>query len=201
MFCNKLRPQLRELEKDNLWDSFNNTKLCRTLAYAGGDNNLEYSFNMFDMLNRVDKECNKLLHLGLGNKSKCARLSALDLGWSDILDKAERKYISQITGNPVRWPPACNARDSKGVPPAFPAKNPNKPRVSKKKNPKCVPPKAGESEVKTFHGEYFYWCAKCKRWTKSHGTAGHTGGKSNPACAPSGGFDANRYLIPEPHLW
>jgi hypothetical protein len=97
-----------------------------TLANAGGANNPEYKIPLFDMLCHVDEECMKLVCLPLTNKSKCASLSVLGLGWRDILDKAEANYISQTTENAIRWPPACHARDSKGVPPAFSAKNPNK---------------------------------------------------------------------------
>ena len=36
-----------------------------------------------------------------------------------------------------------------------------------------IPPKDGESEIKFIDGKKSYWCAKCKRWTLSHGTDGH----------------------------
>ena len=36
-----------------------------------------------------------------------------------------------------------------------------------------IPPAPGQSETKTMHGKNFHWCAKCKRWTTSHGTAQH----------------------------
>ena len=35
------------------------------------------------------------------------------------------------------------------------------------------PPKAGESEIKVIDGKKKHWCAKCKRWTLSHGTETH----------------------------
>lgn len=36
-----------------------------------------------------------------------------------------------------------------------------------------IPPKDGESEIKFIDGKKSYWCAKCRRWTLSHGTDGH----------------------------
>ena len=35
------------------------------------------------------------------------------------------------------------------------------------------PPKPGESEIKHLNGKKTYWCAKCNRWTLSHGTESH----------------------------
>ena len=35
------------------------------------------------------------------------------------------------------------------------------------------PPKAGESEIKFIGGKKHYWCAKCNRWTLTHGTESH----------------------------
>ena len=35
------------------------------------------------------------------------------------------------------------------------------------------PPKDGESEIKTIQDKKYYWCAKCNRWTLSHGTDNH----------------------------
>ena len=40
-------------------------------------------------------------------------------------------------------------------------------------NPSKIPPKPGEREMKTINGVDKYWCAKCSRWTPSHGTDGH----------------------------
>jgi len=39
--------------------------------------------------------------------------------------------------------------------------------------PRTPPPKPGESEIKFINGKKSYWCAKCNRWTISHGTDGH----------------------------
>ena len=40
---------------------------------------------------------------------------------------------------------------------------------------KTPPPKPGESEITYINGTKKYWCAKCKRWTLSHGTDAHKG--------------------------
>jgi hypothetical protein len=43
---------------------------------------------------------------------------------------------------------------------------------------KLVEPKSGEPETKqNISGRTFYWCSKCKCWSVTHGTSGHTGGK------------------------
>ena len=44
----------------------------------------------------------------------------------------------------------------------------------KKANPALkTPPKKGESEIKFIENKKRYWCAKCGRWTLSHGTNSH----------------------------
>jgi hypothetical protein len=95
MFCNKVRPLLQELQMGNLSDSLNNLQLCRTLANAGGSDNKEYATPLFNMLCELDSASIKITHLD--NKGKCAALTAQDLYWDDILDKAEVGYLSQTT--------------------------------------------------------------------------------------------------------
>ena len=46
-------------------------------------------------------------------------MSRKKLGWRDILKLAESKYKAQMIESFVRWPPACNALDSKAAPPSF----------------------------------------------------------------------------------
>jgi hypothetical protein len=42
---------------------------------------------------------------------------------------------------------------------------------------KLIAPKSGEPETKqNVRGRTFHWCSKCKRWSATHGTSGHTGG-------------------------
>ena len=46
---------------------------------------------------------------------------------------------------------------------------------------KKVPPGDGTPETKTMNGKTWHWCAHCTRWSTTHGTAGHTGPKTNSA--------------------
>ena len=46
-------------------------------------------------------------------------MSSLDVGWNDILDLAEEKYLMQMTPGSIRWAPACHNRDSKAPPSQF----------------------------------------------------------------------------------
>jgi hypothetical protein len=42
---------------------------------------------------------------------------------------------------------------------------------------KLIAPKSGEPETKqNVRGRTFHWCSKCKCWSATHGTSGHTGG-------------------------
>ena len=50
---------------------------------------------------------------------------------------------------------------------------------------KPPPPKEGESEIIFIEGIKYYWCATCKRWTRSHGTDTHRG-KEEPQAAAIG---------------
>jgi hypothetical protein len=36
-----------------------------------------------------------------------------------------------------------------------------------------VPPRLAQPQTKTMHDKKFHWCATCKCWTQSHGTAEH----------------------------
>ena len=47
---------------------------------------------------------------------------------------------------------------------------------SKKKSWRRTPPSSGSPETITKDGRTHYWCAKCKRWTTTHGTKGHVDG-------------------------
>ncbi len=63
---------------------------------------------------------------------------------------------------------------------------------------KIIPPEAGQPETKTSdNGRTFHWCAKCKRWTPSHDTSGHTG-KKKESRPPQ---EANLCLVPDPSCW
>jgi hypothetical protein len=66
---------------------------------------------------------------------------------------------------------------------------------------KTLAPKAGEPEIKKFENRSWRWCAKCGRWSTTHGTAQHTGptrGSSTSSGAPPA--QAN-FLYPMPSAW
>jgi len=63
---------------------------------------------------------------------------------------------------------------------------------------KLIPPGQGQPQSKfTSEGKAFHWCAKCKRWSTTHGTAEHTG-KSGPRDSNP---QANMFLVPDPSAW
>ena len=53
---------------------------------------------------------------------------------------------------------------------------------------KPPPPKPGESEITHIDGDKYYWCSKCNRWTRTHGTETHRDKSSDP----SAGMTARR---------
>jgi hypothetical protein len=60
-------------------------------------------------------------------------------------------------------------------------------------NWKKVPPVAGDPVTKTMSGKVFQWCAKCGRWTTTHATDSHTGGRDK--------VEANMALVLDPSAW
>ena len=173
-------------------------------------------------------------------------LSALELGWDDILDKVEERYQLQVVPDMIRWPPAYNTVDTKAPPGQFganlthiPSSEGSSNSYSKKNrkchecgkpghfkrdcpelksngngsgngnrnhrnNPKTTPPASNETPIKQCNGEPVFekeingrtmQCAKCKRYTTTHNTGSHTGGKPNIAGQASYG------LVPAPYLW
>ena len=125
LFVAAIRPKLKHLTAGRLWDSMNNVALCRILACAGsysdGGSNPEYSNSLFDMHTKLQTACKLITHLA--NKEKAAYMNKKNLGWDDILKLAETQYLSQMVATRVRWPPACNAKDSKAPPGAFGSAN------------------------------------------------------------------------------
>jgi hypothetical protein len=55
-----------------------------------------------------------------------------------------------------------------------------------------VPPGPGQPEKKSVEGKGYHWCQHCKRWSTTHGTAGHTRPKP---CETYFGF------APDPCAW
>ena len=77
-------------------------------------------------------------------------------------------------GQTGHWAKDCPkpTKDSKSGNGRKSNKKPNQGR-SKTPGTRTPPPKPGESEIKFIDGVKKYWCAKCNRWTLSHGTSGH----------------------------
>ncbi len=108
----ELRRLIKTLVIARMWDSKNNSQLCRTLIDAGGDaSNQEYLAEMYTMLAKVKKEIAKTGHLN--NDDKIKHMTKNDVGWEDILKLADTLYSGMATPGQVRWPPALNPRDSK----------------------------------------------------------------------------------------
>ena len=105
------RKDILALEKANAYDSRRNIALCRLFTEAGGPNNSEYSTPMYDMLKEVKKKVSMITHMN--NQDKIAEMNKVDLGWKDILQKAEDNYKELTTNGNVRWPPQCNPMDLK----------------------------------------------------------------------------------------
>ncbi|MGB0787892.1 MAG: hypothetical protein ACPGR1_07830, partial [Candidatus Poseidoniaceae archaeon] len=97
------RQYIKSMVMARQWDSKNNTKLCRILTEAGGLSNPEYSTPMYSFLNEVKEEVAKITHLN--NTDKAKTMSRKNLGWDDILKKAEHHYNELTTPGCIRWPP------------------------------------------------------------------------------------------------
>ena len=72
-------------------------------------------------------------------------------------------------------------------------KNKEKNSTEKKKNWKRIAPKDGEEHTKKVGKRTFYWCAKCNRWSTTHGTDTHVKKEETSAA------EAN--LIQTPGIW
>ena len=217
----KLRPLILQLVKARAWDSKKNIDLCRILSSAGGETNHEYQFPMIELLGQVKAECATITHLS--NEQKANRMSQANVGWDNILEKAESLYNEQSTTGCVRWPPACNPKDSKAPPPQYGANlsqaspppsgrnNSNGHQNSNRgPNPKSVPPSKDASPKsyvngeplfeKTFHNRLFQWCNKCNRWSTTHHSGTHVG-KNRSETQPQTQAQAHFGLVPDPTIW
>lgn len=80
---------------------------------------------------------------------------------------------------------------------------------TKTKHWRSTPPRDGDSPTKSIHGKTYRWCAKCTRWTTTHDTATHMGGKGSKgkpkenergSSTPSDA-NLNLFLVPDPAAW
>ena len=104
------RENIVAMIRGNALDSKNNIALTRILIEAGGKDNEEYSHPMHQLMTKVREEVSQVTHLN--NKEKDEALAQKDVGWEDILGKAEELYRTMTVKGSVRWPPACNINDS-----------------------------------------------------------------------------------------
>ena len=65
---------------------------------------------------------------------------------------------------------------------------------------RSTPPAPGAPQVKNTNGKNFNWCATCKRWTTTHSTATHTGGKKANDDG-NGAAINNVSLVYDPSVW
>ena len=108
------RENIVAMIRGNAWDSKNNIALTRILIEAGGKDNDEYSHPMHQLLTKAREEVSQVSHLN--NREKDHALSQKEVGWEDILGKAEELYRTMTVDGSVRWPPACNINDSRAPP-------------------------------------------------------------------------------------
>ena len=82
----------------------------RVLTEAGGLNNSEYSNLMCALLTNVKKEIPK--HNHLSSTAKLKAMTALSVGWENILREAEDLYKSMTAEGYICWSPDCNSSDT-----------------------------------------------------------------------------------------
>ena len=78
-----------------------------------------------------------------------------------------------ICGKIGHWARDCPDRNKGG------GANPKGRKPGNRANWLRDPPKAGEPETRRHNSKTFYWCMKCRRWTKTHGTAEHRSNKNS----------------------
>ena len=66
---------------------------------------------------------------------------------------------------------------------------------------RSTPPAAGDPQTKPANGKNFMWCATCKRWTTTHSTATHTGGRKASDGSNGGAAVNNVSLVYDPSVW
>jgi hypothetical protein len=66
---------------------------------------------------------------------------------------------------------------------------------------KTVAPQPGAPITKQHNNRTFNWCLKCKRWTTTHVTATHTGGKAANTNVPDNRPSVNFSLVQDPSVW
>ncbi len=75
----------------------------------------------------------------------------------------------------------------------------NNSRSNKQKSWRTTAPTSGSPQTIHKNGRTFHWCAKCRRWSSTHGTAGHTG-RSNTTTNNNDKDSANLLSV-DPGAW
>ncbi len=110
-----------------------------------------------------------------------------------------KKGVRRKCNKPGHWSRECKENNNKGK-----GRNGSKnvrPR-DVKSFWKSTPPPSGAPQTKQANGKAFNWCADCKRWTTTHATATHTGGKKGADGANGGGTAINNVSLAfDPLVW
>lgn len=77
---------------------------------------------------------------------------------------------------------------------------PNNDRNARKPGWRSTPPAAGAPTTKKTETHTFHWCATCKRWSTTHSTETHTGGKPTPSNGAPAAMNASA-LVQDPSVW
>ena len=104
---------------------------------------------------------------------------------------------AEPTKRPTPKPGAPRGRGRGGTPSGGPngTGHPDPPRWNK------VPPKTGAPTSKTVNDMKYYWCPKCKRWTKTHGQEEAPEGVGHSPKPSSGPKAANLGVVFDPAVW
>jgi hypothetical protein len=81
----------------------------------------------------------------------------------------------------------------------------NRSQQKQKMSWKTTAPAAGQPQTKVHNGRTFNWCSKCNegqgRWTTTHSTISHTGGKSATNASNPKNPSANLFMVQDPSAW
>jgi len=180
-----LRSEYQVLSKDNLW-----TPSQRRVdsSKVSASMNLLHNADPHTDMDALCKSLIGILHANGGG------------GKPGFVKKTPQDSPCHICGKVGHWSPTCPDKDksSKGGKPF------SKPSYSKAvvkgkvgdSNWKRIPPKHGEPQSKMVNRVEWFYCSKCDRWTKSHGTNSHGTNVNQSSDTEKG---AN--LIIDPSVW